>query len=150
MVGIGDRMPDVALLKEDGREVRIGDYLGRWLVIYFYPKDGSPGCTREACAFRDMHDDFSRAGATVLGVSSDPPESHRRFRGRYSLDFELLSDPGGAARKAFGVPKTLGLIDGRVTYVVDREGVVRHVFRSQVRAARHARFAADSLAEGRA
>src|SRR5690606_39455723 len=99
--------------------------------------DDTPGCTREACAFRDDYEAFQEAGAEVLGISSDTSESHRRFAAKHRLPFRLLADPGGKVRAAFGVPRTAGLLPGRVTYVIDREGVIRHAFNSQLAATRH-------------
>jgi peroxiredoxin Q/BCP len=107
------------------------------VVLYFYPKDDTPGCTKEACTFRDQYQDFQDAGAAVLGVSSDSSESHRKFAAKHRLPFTLLADRGGQVRKRYGVPATLGLLPGRVTFVIDAAGVVRHVFNSQLDATRH-------------
>jgi peroxiredoxin Q/BCP len=93
-------------------------------------KDNTGGCTAEACSFRDSYEVFKEAGAEVIGVSSDSVESHDGFAKQYHLPFILLSDQGGALRKLYGVPKMLGLIPGRVTYVIDKEGIVRHIFSS--------------------
>jgi peroxiredoxin Q/BCP len=136
-VKAGERAPDFALADANGREVRLADLLGRPVVLYFYPKDDTPGCTREACSFRDQYQDFRDAGAEVIGVSSDSSESHRRFAERHRLPFTLLADPGGRVRKLYGIPATLGLLPGRVTFVIDAEGVVRHVFNSQLAPTRH-------------
>jgi peroxiredoxin Q/BCP len=136
-VKVGDPAPDFVLPDANGRQVRLGDFRGRPVVLYFYPKDDTPGCTREACSFRDQHQDFQDAGAEVLGVSSDSSESHRRFAARHRLPFRLLADRGGEVRRLYGVPATLGLLPGRVTFVIDGEGVVRHVFNSQLAATRH-------------
>lgn len=133
----GDPAPDFALQSGEGEEVRLSGLRGRWVVIYFYPADDTPGCTAESCAFRDHHDDFVEAGATVLGVSSDSVDSHKSFAAKHDLPFSLLSDPDGEVRKQWGVRKTLGLLPGRVTFVLDAEGVVRHVFSSQFRASAH-------------
>lgn len=142
MLEIGERMPDVELRGEGGEPVRLRDRLGRGpLVVYFYPRDETPGCVAEACAFRDAWASFVEAGAAVIGISDDPPESHRRFRERRGLPFELLSDTGGSARRAFGVGRTLGILPGRATFVFDREGVVRYAFSSQLRPAEHVRRA---------
>jgi peroxiredoxin Q/BCP len=105
--------------------------------LYFYPKDDTPGCTAEACAFRDSHEVFAEAGAEVIGVSSDSAGRHAAFAGRHHLPFTLLSDQGGRVRKSYGVPARLGLIPGRVTYVIDREGEVRHVFNSMTNIGQH-------------
>jgi thioredoxin-dependent peroxiredoxin len=114
-------------------------------VLFFYPKDNSLVCTREACAFRDAYEDFVAAGATVIGVSGDSAESHEQFASTNRLPFLLATDLDGALRRAFGVPKTLGLIPGRVTYVIDRQGVIRHVFNGQFAADRHVREALDAV-----
>lgn len=137
-VTIGDHAPDFTLPDQDGTLVSLAELLAEGcLVLFFYPKDGTPGCTAEACTFRDEHGELSAAGATVVGVSSDDVDSHRRFAGKHRLPFRLLADCGGELRRRFGVPKTLGFLDGRVTYVIDPQGVVRHVFDSQLRTRRH-------------
>ena len=109
----------------------------RPLVLFFYPKDDTPICTKEACAFRDSYETFSAAGAEVIGISSDNAASHRAFATRHKLPFLLASDADGSLRKAFGVPKTLGLFPGRVTYVVDRDGIIRLVFSAQLASQDH-------------
>jgi peroxiredoxin Q/BCP len=117
----------------------------RIVVLFFYPRDNSLVCTKEACSFRDAYEDFVSAGATVVGVSGDSAESHEQFASRNRLPFLLATDADGALRRAFGVPKTLGLIPGRVTYVIDRQGVIRHVFNGQFAADRHVREALDAV-----
>jgi len=145
-IGVGDPAPDFALPDPSGRTVRLGDYRGRKaVVLYFYPKDDTPGCTKEACSFRDQYQDFQDAGAEVIGVSSDPAASHEKFAAKYHLPFVLLADRSGAARKQYGVPATLGLLPGRVTFVIDRQGIVRHVFNSQLQATRHVEEAIAAL-----
>jgi peroxiredoxin Q/BCP len=142
----GDPAPDFALPDASGKTVRLGDYRGKKaVVLYFYPKDDTPGCTKEACTFRDQYQDFQDAGAEVIGVSSDTASSHAKFADKYRLPFVLVADPGGAVRKQYGVPATLGLLPGRVTFVIDREGIVRHVFNSQFQAARHVEEALAAL-----
>ena len=137
-LNLGDKAPQFTLPTADGRQVSLSDYRGRQpVVVYFYPKDDTPGCTAEACAFRDQYEDFKQAGAEVIGISSDAPEAHAKFASKHRLPFLLLSDRDGAVRKAYGVPATLGLLPGRVTFVVDREGIIRHLFSSQFRATKH-------------
>jgi peroxiredoxin Q/BCP len=137
-IRVGDRAPDFTLPDQDGQVASLKDLLSAGcLVLYFYPKDDTPGCTVEACLFRDENQTFADAGARVVGVSSDSVESHRSFADKCRIPFTLLSDRGGALRARFGVPKTLGLIDGRVTYVIDGQGTVRHIFNSQIRARKH-------------
>ncbi|MBN1944374.1 MAG: peroxiredoxin [Bradymonadales bacterium] len=137
-IGVGDRAPDFQLPDQHGTPVRLTELLANGtVVLYFYPKDDSPGCTAEACSFRDAFEVFREAGAQVVGISSDDVERHRRFTDRHRLPYLLLSDGDKTVRKAYGVPATWGLIDGRVTYVIDPEGVVRHLFSSQFRASAH-------------
>ena len=137
-VQVGDRAPAFAISDQNGRMVSLADFRGKQaVVLYFYPKDGTPVCTREACSFRDAYEQFVAAGAVVIGVSADSAEHHRAFAASHQLPFLLLADEDGALRKAFGVPRTLGIFPGRVTYVIDKEGVVRHVFSSQMEAQRH-------------
>jgi peroxiredoxin Q/BCP len=137
-VRAGDLAPDFTLPSQSGEMVNLAQLLQeKAVVLYFYPKDGTPGCTAEACAFRDSYEVFRSAGAEVIGISSDSVTSHEAFAGRHSLPFPLLSDRGGKVRKRYGVRPTLGLLPGRVTYVIDRERRVRHVFSSQLEAERH-------------
>ena len=127
----GDQAPDFTLPTQSGETFRLQDRMGeRVIVLYFYPKDNTSGCTAEACAFRDSYEVFTEAGADVIGVSSDSVDKHAGFASKHSLPFTLVSDKGGKVRKAYGVPGVLGVIPGRVTYVIDRAGVVRHVFSS--------------------
>jgi len=132
----GDAMPETSLVGPDG-PVRLRDKIGKPLVVYFYPKDETYGCTKEACAFRDQYEDFVDAGAEVIGVSRDDAASHARFRERHNLPFTLLSDPGGKVAASWGVRANLGLIPGRVTFVFDKTGVVRHRFESALQFGRH-------------
>lgn len=134
----GDQAPDFSLPKQDGTPVHLKDLLQKAaVVLYFYPKDDTPGCTKEACSFRDSYEAFKDAGAEVVGISSQSAASHEAFAAKYRLPFTLLADEGGTVRRQYGVPSTLGLLPGRVTYVIDRQGVVRHVFNSQLNATRH-------------
>jgi thioredoxin-dependent peroxiredoxin len=137
-IGVGDKAPDFTLTSQSGDQVRLQDRLGdRVVVLYFYPKDNTSGCTAEACAFRDSHETFTDAGAEVIGISSDSTDKHAAFAGRHNLPFTLLSDRGGRVRKSYGVPSVLGVIPGRVTYVIDRTGTVRHVFSSMTNIDQH-------------
>jgi len=145
-VRVGDEAPDFVLPDRTGKMVRLSEFRGRKaVVLYFYPKDDTPGCTKESCAFRDSYQDFQDAGAEVIGVSSDSAESHGRFAAKHRLPFTLLADQGGQVRKRYGVPATLGLLPGRVTFVIDRGGVVRHVFNSQFQATQHVSEALEAL-----
>ncbi len=137
-VSVGDRAPDFTLPDQSGTMVSLKEFLGsKIVVLYFYPRDFSRGCTAEACAFRDSYDVFVEAGAQVIGISSQSIESHSKFALLNRLPFILLSDEGGKIRKLYGVPASFGLLPGRVTYVIDKKGIVRHVFSSQVDAKKH-------------
>ncbi len=145
-VRVGDVAPDFTLPDQRGKPVQLRDLLGqKSVVLYFYPKDATPGCTLEARAFRDSYEAFTAQGAEVIGVSSDSVSSHQRFAARQELPFLLLSDRGGAVRELYGVEETLGLVPGRVTYVIDRAGVVRHRYSSQLLPTRHSRTALQAL-----
>jgi peroxiredoxin Q/BCP len=131
----GDPMPDTTLVGSDG-PLQLRDKIGKPLVVYFYPKDETYGCTIEACKFRDEYEDFVSAGADVIGVSRDSAESHEKFRSHHKLPFTLLSDPDGEVARSWGVKGKLGL-PGRVTYVFDKAGVLRHKFDSMIRFGKH-------------
>jgi peroxiredoxin Q/BCP len=137
-IRIGDHAPEFTATAADGSSIRLSDLIGEQaLVLFFYPKDHSPICTREACAFRDSYERFVDVGAEVIGVSSDTSKEHLKFAKRNRLPFRLISDLDGSLRKAFGVPSAMGLLPGRTTYVIDKEGVVRLVFTAQFAADRH-------------
>jgi peroxiredoxin Q/BCP len=126
--------------------VSLGDFLGeKPVILFFYPKDDTPGCTKEVCAFRDSFEELSNLDAEVIGISSDSVESHKGFAERHKLPFTLLSDEGGKVRRLYGVPNSFGLFPGRVTYVIDREGVVRHIFSSQIEVEQHFEEALKTL-----
>lgn len=130
---VGDRAPNFTLSSATGEDVSLSDFLGKKaVVIYFYPKDDTPGCTAESCAFRDNYDVFTDAGAEVIGISGDSVASHQQFASKYQLPFILLSDSQNQVRKLFDVPATLFVLPGRVTYVIDKEGIVRHIFNSML------------------
>src|ERR1700749_3280392 len=134
----GDKAPDFPRPPRPGEPVRLSDRLGEHsVVLYFYPKDETRGCTAEACAFRDSYEVFADAGAAGMGVSSDSVDKHAGFADHHKLPFPLLSDQGGSVRKTYGVPAALGVLPGRVTYVIDRTGTVRHVFNSMTNIGRH-------------
>ena len=146
-VRAGDIAPDFILPDQAGKPVRLRDLLGdKTVVLYFYPKDETPGCVLEARAFRDSYAEFTAQGAEVVGVSSDSVKSHRRFIERHALPFRLLSDRDSAVRDLYGVERTLGVLPGRVTYVIDKAGVVRQVYSSQLLPTRHSREALSVLA----
>jgi peroxiredoxin Q/BCP len=137
-VQVGQLAPDFALPSLTGQPVSLASFRGKKdIVLYFYPKDRTYGCTVEACAFRDSYEAFKDAGAEVIGISSDSEESHQKFATRNQLPFILLSDKGGTVRKRYGVASTIGLLPGRVTYIIDKRGVVRHIFSSQFTPLKH-------------
>src|SRR5260370_23807710 len=138
MVELGGPAPGFRLQTSDGEYVSLDDFRGKKnVVVYFYPKDFTKGCTAEACEFRDSYEEFKNVGAEVIGISNDNQQSHGSFATEHKLPFILLSDPDGLVRKSYSVKKTLGLIPGRVSFVIDKNGIVRHVFSSQSRATAH-------------
>lgn len=135
----GSNVPSFELKDQNGNLFQLDSVLGKKnLVIYFYPKDDSPGCTKEACAFRDQFGVFEDEDAIIIGINAQSVESHFDFAKKYRLNFILLSDTENKVRKLFGVPKNLfGLITGRVTYVINKEGKVVYMFNSQAQAEKH-------------
>lgn len=145
-VKVGDTAPDFTLLSQSGTSVSLKDFRGKKsVVLYFYPKDDTPGCTTESCAFRDQFEVFQTTGAEVIGVSSDSPQSHQRFATKYQLPFTLLSDPGDKVRKQYGATAAFGLFPGRVTYVIDEQGVVQYIFNSMFNFKGHVEEALKTL-----
>ena len=124
----GQRLPDVEFITESGERLAAGDLGGEKTVLYFYPKDDTPGCTKEACAFRDRMEDYKQANIEVYGVSLDSPESHRRFREKYGLNFPLLTDEGGRAAEALGVLREGGEMANRATFLLDADGTIAKVY----------------------
>ena len=143
MVNEGEEAPDFTLLADDGRKVSLKDYRGKKVVLYFYPKDGTPGCTREAIEFRDITKEFEKEGAIILGVSKDSIKSHRKFKQKHELPFTLLSDPEGKVLDLYGVWKKKSLYGRtfmgteRTTFLIDEKGIVKKVYR-KVKAKGHA------------
>lgn len=146
---IGDKCPNFTLKDQHGNTWNSDEAIGdKNLVIYFYPKDDSMGCTKQACSFRDAYEEFLSTGADVIGISSDNEESHKSFAENHNLPFILLADPDKKVRKAFGVPTNLlGLIPGRVTYVIDKDGIIRGVFNSLMNFDQHVPEAMKILKE---
>lgn len=131
---VGDSIPNFTAKDTNGNDFDSKNVVGhKPLVIYFYPKDNTPGCTAQACSFRDQYEDFKDLGAEVIGISSDSADSHQKFAKQYQLPFILLSDSDKKIRKLFGVPGGMfGLLPGRVTYVTDENGVVQMIFDSML------------------
>ncbi|MCL4430569.1 MAG: peroxiredoxin [Chloroflexi bacterium] len=147
-VKVGDKAPDFTLSSQMGDSVTLSEFFGKKnVVLYFYPKDESPGCTKEACTFRDSYQELTNLGAEVLGVSGQSVESHKSFASHYGLPFILLSDKENKVRELYGVPSTMGIIPGRATYIIDKKGIVRHIFNSQTQAPRHVEEAKKTLME---
>lgn len=150
-IKIGDTIPQFVLPDQNGNSFDINSVLGKKnLVIYFYPKDDSPGCTAQACSFRDQYEDFAEADAVIIGISGQSVESHKEFALKHRLTFTLLSDRGNRVRKLFGVPTNmLGLLPGRVTYVADKTGKVIYTFSSQIQAIKHVEEALRMLKQSK-
>jgi len=131
-MNVGDKVPDLELKDQNGKAFKFSDFIGKKaFVVYFYPKDFTPGCTKEACSFRDSYEDFKELGAEVIGISGDSTESHSKFATRYNLPYIFLSDDKKRARDAFGVKSSLlGLIPGRETFIFDKQGKLLHKFNS--------------------
>ena len=143
----GDKAPLFKLLDQNGKEIDISKHMGKKvMVIYFYPKDFTSGCTMEAHAFREMHEAFQKEGAEIFGISGDSVESHKNFAKEHELPFTLLSDPGNKVRDMFGA-YGLAHTTGRVTYVVDKKGVIRMVFSSNVQPKEHVEKSIDKVKE---
>jgi peroxiredoxin Q/BCP len=145
-VKVGDNAPNFILPSQMGDEVTLSEYIGKKnVVLYFYPKDETRGCTREACEFRDRYDVFTNLGAEVIGVSAQSVASHKSFATHHGLPFLLLSDEKNEVRKLYGVSATMGIIPGRVTFIIDKKGVVRHIFSSQFQPEKHIKEALKVL-----
>jgi peroxiredoxin Q/BCP len=145
-LSVGDKAPDFVLPTQSGGVVSLHDFAGsKNVVLYFYPKDFTRGCTTEALAFGENYAELKKLDAEVIGVSSDSVESHRGFAVKCNVSFIMASDEGGKVRDEYGVPSTLGLIPGRVTYIIDKQGVVRHLFSSQMNPKRHVGEALEAL-----
>jgi peroxiredoxin Q/BCP len=148
MLTVGTRAPALDVKDHRGADVRSEALLGKGpLVVYFYPKDFTPGCTREACMFRDAYAELDGQGATIVGVSMDDDASHTRFAERYQLPFSLIADPKFAIARAWGVARPLGLGAWRVTYVIDRTGVIRGAFHHELSMSKHVSEVRELLVE---
>ncbi|KAJ4895687.1 hypothetical protein Rs2_22481 [Raphanus sativus] len=137
-VNKGQTAPDFTLKDQNGKPVSLKKYKGKPVVLYFYPADETPGCTKQACAFRDSYEKFKKAGAEVIGISGDDSASHKAFASKYKLPYTLLSDEGNKVRKDWGVPGDLfGALPGRQTYVLDKNGVVQLIYNNQFQPEKH-------------
>ncbi len=145
-VKVGHKAPDFMLPDKNGKIVSLSDFLGKTnIVLYFYPRDESYGCTKEACSFRDSYEDFKDSGAEVIGISDDDENSHREFAAHHRLPFILLSDNERKVAKRYGVGNTLGFLPGRVTFVIDKQGIIRMIYSSQVNFDKHVKAAVEFL-----
>jgi peroxiredoxin Q/BCP len=148
MIRVGERAPEFAGVAGDGTRVALADFRGKPVVLYFYPKDDTRVCTKEACLFRDHEAEIGAAGGVVLGVSGDTPESHQRFSAGHGLGFPLVSDRDATIAKAYGVARLGGwLPPRRVTFVIDRDGIVRRVITGELSASTHVDGALETLRE---
>ncbi|KAJ8532085.1 hypothetical protein K7X08_012008 [Anisodus acutangulus] len=137
-VNKGSAPPPFTLKDQDGKNVSLSKFKGKPVVVYFYPADETPGCTKQACAFRDSYEKFKKAGAEVVGISGDDPASHTAFAKKYRLPFTLLCDEGNKVRKEWGIPGDLfGTLPGRQTYVLDKNGVVQLIYNNQFQPEKH-------------
>jgi peroxiredoxin Q/BCP len=138
----GDKLPHFIMMDESRNPVDVSSFTGKYLVLYFYPKDDTPGCIKEAQSFCESFTELVEAGAFVVGVSSDSPRSHAQFKKKYNIPYSLLADTGGEFRKLMGVPSNfLGLLPGRVTYIFNPEGYLIHIFDSQFSPEKHVKEA---------
>ena len=141
---VGDKIPSFSLIDQNG-DYRNWAKLNKPLVLFFYPKDDTPGCTIEACGFRDKYDLFKILGAEVWGISNNDSKSHLKFATKNKLQYPLLCDKNNFLRKQFGVPKKLGFIDGRVTYIINSKGIIKHIFEDFLNGPAHIKEAVKAL-----
>ena len=138
---IGEKFPDFNLINDYGEPLKLSDIKGQWSVLFFYPKDGSPGCTIESCAFRDKYDEIVSAGGNLYGISADSIKTHQTFRQKHNLQYTLLTDSNGELAREMKLKRTFGILRSRVTFVVDPEGIVKGVVTSQFNPYKHIRYA---------
>ena len=141
---IGDKIPSFRL-KDQNDNIRTSDKFKKPLVLFFYPKDDTPGCTIEACGFRDKYDLFKILGAEVWGINNGDSESHLEFANKNKLQYPLLCDTNNTLRRKFGVPKKLGFIEGRVTYIIDSNGIIIHIYEDLLNGPAHIKEAIRAL-----
>lgn len=146
-IQVGDKIPSFTLLNQNNQEVDINSFVRtKNIVIYFYPKDNTPGCTKEACSFRDAMQNLNDLDCEIIGISADSVSSHKAFATQYNLKYNLLSDTNNQIRKLFGVPRNLfGIIPGRVSYICDKEGIVLHIVNSQMNPEKHIQETLETL-----
>ncbi|MFX0201323.1 MAG: peroxiredoxin [Candidatus Hodarchaeota archaeon] len=137
MVDIGDMAPEFTLLSEESSDVSLKNYRGKKVILYFYPKDGTPGCTQEAKEFKDLADEFDKENVIILGISKDSVQSHQKFKEKNQLPFTLLSDPVGKVTKLYGVGKTI-FGTARTTFLIDEQGTIKKIYK-KVKPKEHAK-----------
>ena len=143
MIAVGESAPDFSGKLGNGKQLSLADFRGKkHVILYFFPKDFTPGCTKEACSFRDRRADIGKLNAEIVGVSFDTADKHKQFADKYQLPYPLVSDPDGAIASAYGVSRLGGMLGGwlpakRVTFVIDKDGVVRHVIRAELNIDKH-------------
>lgn len=138
MPTVNQPAPVFSLKDQDGHLVKLDSFLGKQIVVlFFYPQDNTPGCTAQACSFRDNYIGFNACGAQILGISSDSERSHQEFQKKHGLPFPILSDPNSQVALSYGVKKRFGFLKDRVSFVIDQQGIIRHVFSSQLQIHRH-------------
>src|SRR3990172_1394150 len=147
-IKVGGKAPDFTLQSNKGESVKLSEFFGKKkVVLFFYPMDETPVCSREAAAFRDNYEAVTELDAEVISISSQSAESHKEFARHHKLPYILLSDTDNRVRKLYGVSISLGIVPGRVTYVIDEEGIIKHIFSSQLHPAKHAKEALRALRE---
>tara|TARA_B100000767_G_C19701655_1_gene508701 strand:- start:283 stop:738 length:456 start_codon:yes stop_codon:yes gene_type:complete len=146
---IGERCPEIAYDNQHGKSIPFKDFLGsKNIVFFFYPKNFTPGCTKEACVFRDSYEEFQQYDCEVIGISSDSEKSHRSFSNAFNLNYHLIADRKETLRDLFEVPKNLfGLVPGRVTFVIDKKGICIGIFNSLINSKGHISYALNCLKE---
>jgi len=145
MLSIGSKAPNFTLGNQNGQKISLSDFAGKPVVLFFYPRDFSPGCTAEVCSFRDDYSSFQQYDAVLLGVSQDDMISHKKFIAKHQLPFDLLSDPKGEVTRLYEVKKTLGFIAGRYTFVIDKQGLIAGVYTSLILASKHIKESLKTL-----
>ena len=142
---VDTKFPEFNLYDEKRKYITEEDIIGKWSVIFFYPKDESPGCTLQSCSFRDKYEEFNNLGVQIFGVSSDSVSSHKRFKKRHNLQYSLLSDKGGILAESLRLKKNLGFLPARVTLIVNPEGIIIYAHTSQLGVTGHVRKALNEI-----
>jgi len=135
---LNDKLPDFILKNQYDKKVNSKIFFGKNLVVFFYPKDDTPGCTMEVCNFRDNYSEIKKYNSNIIGISSDSVKSHKKFSKKFNVTYDLLSDYDNTVKKLFGVPRSLfGLLPGRVTYIFDKKGILLKIINSQININEH-------------